>query len=250
MIKDFFEKLYPLTKVNMALALILSAFIIPGNVYGYSLIIVCGVISSFYGRLGIYAKRVFASLFLLTIVIFAAQGTLFASDEILMKFGIITVYKSGIMKAVSLTSKITAIVSVLTMLTLITDVKKFAVALEKKGVNPKAAFIILLTLQMIPEMKKQSAVILDSQRSRGVETDGNILIRMKAIVPVIVPLVLSSIANTEERAITLEARGFSIGKKRTILNDISETKNDTIMKIIILIFLVSCIIWRILWFLN
>lgn len=98
---------------------------------------------------------------------------------------------------------------------------------------------------MIPEMGKQSSIIIDSQKARGVETEGNVFVRMKALIPVIIPLVLSSIANTEERALTLEARGFSIGKKRTVMNDISETKNDRIMKIILLMFLVLCVIWRI-----
>lgn len=105
----------------------------------------------------------------------------------------------------------------------------------------------MLTLQMIPEMKKQANVIMDSQKARGVETEGNVFVRAKALIPVFIPLVLSSIANTEERAIMLEARGFSIGEKRTILYDIEETKNDKIMKILLIIFIILCIAWRILW---
>lgn len=151
------------------------------------------------------------------------------------------------MKAIGLTSKLTAIVSALTMLTLITPVKDFTLALEKKGLNPKAAFILMLTLQTIPEMKKQADVIMDSQKARGIETEGNVFVRAKALIPIFIPLVLSSIANTEERAITLEARGFSVGEKRTILYDIEETKNDKIMKVILAIFIVLSIVWRILW---
>lgn len=245
MIKNFFKELYPLTKVYIALSLIISAFIIPNDVYGYILIVICGIIVSFFDKLNIYIKRVFFSLFFLTLIIFLAQSILLPSEEILVKYGFVAIYKNGVVKAVSLTSKIAAIVSALTMMTLITSIKKFTLALEKKGLNPKAAFILLLTLQMIPEMRKQSNIIIDSQRARGVETEGNIFVRMKALIPVIVPLVLSSIANTEERALTLEARGFSIGEKRTIINDINETKNDKFMKIILLFFLILCIIWRI-----
>ena len=102
----------------------------------------------------------------------------------------------------------------------------------------------------ILKMGKQASVILDSQRSRGVETEGNVFVRFKALLPVFIPLVLGSIVNTEERAITLEARGFSIGEKRTILNELKETKNDKIVKIILVIFLILCIAWRILWVLK
>ena len=245
--KDFFKKLYPLTKLYLALALIISAFIIPSHIYDYSMIIICGIIVSFENKLKIYSKRIFLSLFWLFTAIFIIQSLFIPAGEVWLNFGFISVYKEGVMKAISLTSKLTAIVSALTMLTLITPVKDFTLALEKKGLNPKAAFILMLTLQTIPEMKKQADVIMDSQKARGIETEGNVFVRAKALIPIFIPLVLSSIANTEERAITLEARGFSVGEKRTILYDIEETKNDKIMKVILAIFIVLSIVWRVLW---
>lgn len=245
--KDFFKKLYPLTKLYLALVLIISAFIIPSHIYDYSMIIICGIIVSFENKLKIYSKRIFLSLFWLFTAIFIIQSLFIPAGEVWLKFGFISVYKEGVMKAIGLTSKLTAIVSALTMLTLITPVKDFTLALEKKGLNPKAAFILMLTLQTIPEMKKQADVIMDSQKARGIETEGNVFVRAKALIPIFIPLVLSSIANTEERAITLEARGFSVGEKRTILYDIEETKNDKIMKVILAIFIVLSIVWRILW---
>ena len=245
--KDFFKKLYPLTKLYLALVLIISAFIIPSHIYDYSMIIICGIIVSFENKLKIYSKRIFLSLFWLFTAIFIIQSLFIPAGEVWLKFGFISVYKEGVMKAIGLTSKLTAIVSALTMLTLITPVKDFTLALEKKGLNPKAAFILMLTLQTIPEMKKQADVIMDSQKARGIETEGNVFVRAKALIPIFIPLVLSSIANTEERAITLEARGFSVGEKRTILYDIEETKNDKVMKIILAIFIVLNIVWRVLW---
>jgi len=245
--RDFFKKLYPLTKLYLALALIISAFIIPSHIYDYSMIIICGIIVSFENKLKIYSKRIFLSLFWLFTAIFIIQSLFIPAGEVWLKFGFISVYKEGVMKAIGLTSKLTAIVSALTMLTLITPVKDFTLALEKKGLNPKAAFILMLTLQTIPEMKKQADVIMDSQKARGIETEGNVFVRAKALIPIFIPLVLSSIANTEERAITVEARGFSGGEKRTILYDIKETKNDKIMKVILAIFIVLSIVWRVLW---
>lgn len=245
--RDFFKKLYPLTKLYLALALIISAFIIPSHIYDYSMIIICGIIVSFENKLKIYSKRIFLSLFWLFTAIFIIQSLFIPAGEVWLKFGFISVYKEGVMKAIGLTSKLTAIVSALTMLTLITPVKDFTLALEKKGLNPKAAFILMLTLQTIPEMKKQADVIMDSQKARGIETEGNVFVRAKALIPIFISLVLSSIANTEERAITLEARGFSVGEKRTILYDIEETKNDKIMKVILAIFIVLSIVWRVLW---
>lgn len=246
MTKDDMKKLYPITKLFICLALLFSLFIISSYIYNYCMAIICGVIAVGFGiSLKTYAKRIFFSLFWLLIAIFIIQSVFLPSGEVLLKVGIISVYMEGLFKAIILTSRITAFVSILTLLILITPAKDFTIALEKKGLNPKAAFILLLSLQMIPEMKKQANIIMNSQKSRGVETEGNILVRAKALIPVFIPLVLSSIVNTEEKAITLEARGFSIGEKRTILDDIKETEYDKKVKIFLVVFLILCIIWRV-----
>ena len=246
MTKDDMKKLYPITKLFICLALLFSLFIISSYIHNYCMAIICGVIAVGFGvSLKTYAKRIFFSLFWLLIAIFIIQSVFLPSGEVLLKVGIISVYKEGLFKAIILTSRITAFVSILTLLILITPAKDFTIALEKKGLNSKAAFILLLSLQMIPEMKKQANVIMNSQKSRGVETEGNILVRAKALIPVFIPLVLSSIVNTEEKAITLEARGFSIGEKRTILDDIKETEYDKKVKIFLMVFLILCIIWRV-----
>ena len=246
MTKDDMKKLYPITKLFICLALLFSLFIISSYIYNYCMAIICGVIAVGFGvSLKTYAKRIFFSLFWLLIAIFIIQSVFLPSGEVLLKVGIISVYKEGLFKAIILTSRITAFVSILTLLILITPAKDFTIALEKKGLNPKVAFILLLSLQMIPEMKKQANIIMNSQKSRGVETEGNILVRAKALIPVFIPLVLSSIVNTEEKAITLEARGFSIGEKRTILDDIKETEYDKKVKIFLMVFLILCIIWRV-----
>ena len=246
MTKDDMRKLYPITKLFICLALLFSLFIISSYIYNYCMAIICGMIAVGFGiSLKTYAKRIFFSLFWLLIAIFIIQSVFLPSGEVLLKVGIISVYKEGLFKAIILTSRITAFVSILTLLILITPAKDFTIALEKKGLNSKAAFILLLSLQMIPEMKKQANIIMNSQKSRGVETEGNILVRAKALIPVFIPLVLSSIVNTEEKAITLEARGFSIGEKRTILDDIKETEYDKKVKIFLVVFLILCIIWRV-----
>ena len=246
MTKDDMRKLYPITKLFICLALLFSLFIISSYIYNYCMAIICGMIAVGFGiSLKTYAKRIFFSLFWLLIAIFIIQSVFLPSGEVLLKVGIISVYKEGLFKAIILTSRITAFVSILTLLILITPAKDFTIALEKKGLNSKAAFILLLSLQMIPEMKKQANIIMNSQKSRGVETEGNILVRAKALIPVFIPLVLSSIVNTEEKAITLEARGFSIGEKRTILDDIKETEYDKKVKIFLMVFLILCIIWRV-----
>ena len=233
---DLVKNLYPTTKFIGVIVIILSAFIVPGWKYSYSIFFVCALIALISGKLKVYLLITVNSLGIL----------IFPSGEILYKIGFINVYKDGFYQALNFSSKLVAFTSAFILFFRVTTVKDFILSLENMGLHPKVTYVIMSTLQMIPEMKKEAGVISDAQKTRGVETEGNIFVRAKAFVPVLIPLVLSSIAKTEERAITLESRAFSSGAKKTRLYNIKKTKNDTIAIIILVVFLILCIGWRVL----
>ena len=243
---DLVKNLYPTTKFIGVIVIILSAFIVPGWKYSYSIFFVCALIALISGKLKGYLLITVNSLGILIFFMFLIQAVLIPSGEILYKIGFINVYKDGFYQALNFSSKLVAFTSAFILFFRVTTVKDFILSLENMGLHPKVTYVIMSTLQMIPEMKKEAGVISDAQKTRGVETEGNIFVRAKAFVPVLIPLVLSSIAKTEERAITLESRAFSSGAKKTRLNNIKKTKNDTIAIIILVVFLILCIGWRVL----
>ena len=71
-------------------------------------------------------------------------------------------------------------------------------------------------------------VIADAQRSRGMETEGNLLVRIKAFLPLISPVVMSALTATRERAIALEVRGFGAKGLKTWMHPHQKTKADRI----------------------
>ena len=235
---DLVKNLYPTTKFIGVIVIILSAFIVPGWKYSYSIFFVCALIALISGKLKGYLLITVNSLGILIFFMFLIQAVLIPSGEILYKIGFINVYKDGFYQALNFSSKLVAFTSAFILFFRVTTVKDFILSL--------VTYVIMSTLQMIPEMKKEAGVISDAQKTRGVETEGNIFVRAKAFVPVLIPLVLSSIAKTEERAITLESRAFSSGAKKTRLYNIKKTKNDTIAIIILVVFLILCIGWRVL----
>ena len=243
---DLVKNLYPTTKFIGVIVIILSAFIVPGWKYSYSIFFVCALIALISGKLKGYLLITVNSLGILIFFMFLIQAVLIPSGEILYKIGFINVYKDGFYQALNFSSKLVAFTSAFILFFRVTTVKDFILSLENMGLHPKVTYVIMSTLQMIPEMKKEAGVISDAQKTRGVETEGNIFVRAKAFVPVLIPLVLSSIAKTEERGITLESRAFSSGAKKTRLYNIKKTKNDTIAIIILVVFLILCIGWRVL----
>ncbi len=87
------------------------------------------------------------------------------------------------------------------------------------------------------------------QRARGVETEGNVFVRAKAFVPIIIPLVVNAMLEVGERALTLESKAFSVQCEKTIM--IPATRNGyekialTISVIIVLCAIGGTVIWLI-----
>ncbi len=89
--------------------------------------------------------------------------------------------------------------------------------------NYKAAYVFTSTLQMIDILSENSKTIMNAQKARGVETEGNMIVRAKAFFPSLVPLILGAVIGSEERVLTLEARGFSMQGEKTHLFNLEKS---------------------------
>ena len=245
---NFIRRLYPTTKLYLCLLIALSSVIIPSSIYAFSCFLIAAVIAAMAGNLKDYLRFSRKSILILVILIMVMQFLFYPGTDEVWRKGIFRITREGIDYGFTMSSRVLAIACSFVLFFRITEVKDFVLALEQNGFSPTATYIILATLQMIPEMKKQSAVIMDAQRARGVETEGSVLKRIKAFVPMLGPLVLSSIANTEERAITLESRAFTAPLKKTRIHRIEVTAADKPLKIVLLVVLIAIIAGRIvLW---
>ena len=99
--------------------------------------------------------------------------------------------------------------------------------------------------QIVPQMMGTMSTITDAQRSRGMETEGNLLTRAKAFLPLISPVVMSALINTRERAVALEVRGFAAKQKKTYLADRTPHRGDKPITIALLALIVLAAGWRI-----
>lgn len=248
--KGFLNGLYPTTKLLMACTIALSAILFDNVIYSYGCFFICAVIAANCGVIKEYIKYGLASIGILAFFILIMQMFFYPGEGVIWSLGFLKLTEEGINFGLKMSSRIVAIGSSFVMFFRITDIKDFIFSLEKMGISSKASYIVLSTIQMVPLMKKQSEVIMDAQRSRGVETEGSIKNRVKAFLPVIGPLVISSIASTEERALTLQARGFSVKTKRTSLKNLEKSNSDKIMMALMILIILIIVAWRIrLWLL-
>lgn len=244
--KNKIVELYPLTKFYLAIAAAIVAIVLPGIVSKVICFFALNILAIVSGVYPVFIRRVRNSVGILFLVLLVVQTFFAPGETVLFSFWIFNAKLEGLFFALKLGFILASVGSALIWFFAVTTEKDFVLALEKKGLSPKASYVVLSTLQMVPVLKKRSQTIMNAQKARGVETEGNIWVRAKVFVPTIVPLVLSSIQGTEERALTLEARGFSVETPSTHLYDIEPKPIDKVMTIMITVVFLLIILGRIL----
>ena len=217
-----------LTAVRLSLLLIPWFLVIP-------------VLCAASGVAGKCLKAMKAVVFI-AVIIFVVQTFLVPGGEQLCRFGFLKIYEKGLRTAVSLSFMIMNIAGIFVWLFQTTENKEISGALEAMGVNHKAAYVFTSTLQMIEILGKNSRTIMNAQKARGVETEGNMIVRAKAFFPSLVPLILGAVISSEERVLTLEARGFSIQGPKTRLFHLEKSgaeKTAAVIAVIITILILA-----------
>jgi energy-coupling factor transport system permease protein len=100
---------------------------------------------------------------------------------------------------------------------LTTEPRAFVVDLERRGLSPRVAFAAAATLETIPLMVERALSIQAAQRARGLDTEGSLRARIAGVMPLVGPVILSSLAEVEERSLALEVRAFGRPGRRDLL---------------------------------
>src|SRR5258705_1229010 len=90
-------------------------------------------------------------------------------------------------------------------------------------------------------MQAKAQAIIDAQRSRGLDTKSSFFKRAGALVPLVGPLVFGLLVEVEERAIAIEARGFTSKNIKTSLHEIPDRNSDKFIRWVLVIFVIISI---------
>ncbi len=186
----------------------------------------------------------------LSLFIWVAQAFLVPGGELMWKLGFISIHQKGMATGISLSFMIMDVGGIFVWLFQTTENKEIASALEASGVNHKVSYIFISSLQMIDVLGKNSKTIMNAQKARGIETEGNLIVRAKAFFPALVPLILGAVIGSEERVLTLEARGFAYKGPKTHIFKLEKSGCENKVKAITIIVTILIIGGRIaLWIL-
>ncbi len=226
------HRLNPLTKLTLVFAFVLIAFG-SGFYWMPHLLLLFGIIPlSFLGKVG---REYLMAAFRL---ILPAAGFLFVMQALfqplegreLFRFYFLHPTLESIMYAFANATRIVVMVSSFTLLLLTTHPSEMMSDLTRRGLPPQFAYVIISTLQILPQMQAKAQTIIAAQRSRGLATEGSFLKRVGSLVPLVGPLVFGSLVEVEERAIAIEARGFTSTRPKTSLREIPDSRFDRIIR--------------------
>ncbi|MCR4590945.1 MAG: energy-coupling factor transporter transmembrane protein EcfT [Lachnospiraceae bacterium] len=240
------NRLHPFTKLLYVLAAILIP-LIGGKLFLFPLVIAMSLILLITGRVFKHALPLVAFSFTLIIVIFLIQGLFYHKNENpIFSIWVLTFYREGMLYALRIALNIINMLLSFAVFVLTTSPQDLVEEMEKKGFSPKFGYVINSVFQIVPQMMKTKDTIVDAQRSRGMETEGSVLTRIKAFLPLISPVVMSALINTRERAIALEVRGFGRKNKRSYISERQKNPADTVVSLVLVIMIILVIIWRVL----
>lgn len=226
------HRLNPLTKLTLTFALILIAYFSPWYWTGTALIVTVIVPLSLAGRVGReYAWAALRLLIPATGFIFVMQSFFLPGGESeLFRFGFLRLTSETLARAYLMAVRIFVMVSAFILFLLTTHPSALMSDLTRRGLPGQFAYVIVSTLQIIPQMEAKAQTIIAAQRSRGLETEGGFLKRVGALLPLVGPLVFGSLVEVEERAIAIEARGFTSTRPKTFLHELPDTRADKLIR--------------------
>ena len=112
---------------------------------------------------------------------------------------------------------------------------RLMLALREKGLPNAIAYIVLTALQIFPRFQDRAKEILDAQQARGLDLKVPFFRRLTLLIPVISPLILSSIIDVEERAMALESRAFNYSGPKSHLTPLIDSFPQKLFRSLLLV---------------
>jgi energy-coupling factor transport system permease protein len=241
-----FHRLHPLTKLTISVGVIILALGANVDWVPLLLFLVVLVPLSIVARIG--RPFVVTSLKLLlpfALSLFLIQSVFFPEGTtILARLGPLSVKAEGVRFAFASTVRILLLSGAFLLTLLTTHPGALMTALTQRGMPPALAYVIVTTLQIVPQMRQRAATIIDAQRSRGLETQGSVFRRARALIPLLGPLVLGALVDVEERSLALEARAFSATGTKTSLWVLPDPWPERVLRWAIIVLVVGVVLYR------
>ncbi|EOL45421.1 energy-coupling factor transporter transmembrane component T family protein [Enterococcus phoeniculicola] len=173
--------------------------------------------------------------------------------EVYWEWGVFSITEFGLTNGVFIFCRFVLIIFMSTLLTLTTPPLELSDAIEYllrplKVVRfpvHEVSLMLSIALRFVPTLMDETEKIMNAQRARGVDFgEGSLIQKMKAVVPLLIPLFVSSFNRAEDLATAMEARGYQGGDGRTKYRVLHWHNRDTMVVVAFVLLTIALIFLR------
>ncbi|MGL4762406.1 MAG: energy-coupling factor transporter transmembrane component T family protein [Sarcina sp.] len=247
---SFVHKLDPRTKLVLTILYVLNLFFI-GKLYGYIFSIIFLILAIVISKVPFsFIYKGLKPIFILIIItsvfnIFMIKGS---PETLIWKWKFFEIYQDGIIMAVKMVLRLMLLIMGTSILTLTTSPIELTDGIENL-LNPlkkikfpahELAMMMTIALRFIPTLIDETDKIMKAQKARGADFEsGNIMQKAKSLIPLLVPLFISSFRRADELAMAMEARCYRGGEGRTRMKQLRYSPKDAVAYVAIIV-LIGC----------
>ena len=251
---SFIHKLDPRVKIIVAIAYIVASFLCT-NIASFGLLLASAILLILLARIPL--RIIFKSLkAIIFIMAFTAVLNVFLTStpdsKPIFSWWIINIYEAGLYNAAFIVVRIIAmIIGTSVFLTYTTTPIQLTDAIEQLLAPLKLfrlpvhefAMMMTIALRFIPTIIEETEKIMAAQKARGADfTTGSPVKRVKALIPIIIPLFISAFRRAGELATAMTCRCYRGGKGRTKLNRLKIGYRDVMIVIAAVLFIIGIIL--------
>lgn len=252
--RSILHRLDPRVKLVLTLAAIVLIFVAFNFV---SMALVVGLILTGMLLSGVPVKMYLKSMkAILFIVAFTSILNLFyGSGEPIFQFGFMQITMNGIYRCIFIAIRITALILCSSILTFTTSPTQLTDAMERlmKPLNVlrvpvhDIAMMMSIALRFVPTLLEETDKIMSAQKARGADMEsGGLIQRVKAMIPILIPLFVSAFRRADELAMAMECRCYRGGEGRTRMKQLKIASRDIGASVVMAVCLAGIIALNIL----
>ncbi|MCY1713770.1 energy-coupling factor transporter transmembrane component T family protein [Caproiciproducens galactitolivorans] len=234
--KSFIHRLDPRVKIILTFVYIVFIFV-ASNFEG--LLTMSALIFGILLLSGVPLKQYFKSLkAILFVVLFTSILNLFyGGGNVLWSWGSIQITTGGVANAIFITIRIISLILFSSVLTFTTSPTELTDALERimkplKLLHVKVheiAMMMTIALRFVPTLLEETDKIMSAQKARGADLEsGGLMQRIRALIPILIPLFVSSFRRAYDLAMAMECRCYHGGEGRTKMKVLHATSLDAV----------------------
>lgn len=245
--KSGLQALHPLTKLTLATLCFACALALPGLPWFLGFFLFFLLPLALWGRIGTSFLRACLTVvgpFVVSLAVI--QGFFAGGQTILFQLGRFTYTLEGLLAGLNVAARILVALGGTLLLMQSTPTPRLMQALTERGFPPRLAYIVLTAIQIFPNFQDRAQVIMDAQQARGLELQTGFFKRIALLLPLSGPLILGSVMDVSERAMALEARGFSSPAAKTSLVSLPDSSAQRAVRTLLLLGALALVVWR-LW---